>query len=188
MKHLCILLSVLLFLASCHESKLSPTEKVTQYYKGFDQGDFSKIREVLYDTLTVVSGDFVTPYSHESFYEFFKWDSVFQSTYEIQDLIQENEKILVTIRSESLKYNFLENNPLITKFALNFTNGKISKIEDLGSETANWELWQSKRDTLVNYTKKYHPELDGFINDMSMKGAQNYLSAIARFQNQNRSN
>ncbi|MFC4096489.1 hypothetical protein [Euzebyella saccharophila] len=140
----------------------------------------------MYDTLIIVSGDFVTPYSHESFNEFFKWDSIFRSTYKIQGLKQENEKVLVTIRSESLKYKFLENNPLTTNFAISFTNGKISKIEDLGSDTANWALWQSKRDTLVNYIKKYRPELDGFINDMSMKGAQNYLKAIAHYQNQNR--
>lgn len=187
LKHFCILLSVLLFLASCHESKLSPTEKVTQYYNGFDQGRFSEIREVMYDTLTIVSGDFVTPYSHESFYEFFKWDSIFRSTYKIQELSQKNEKVLVTIRSESLKYKFLENNPLTTKFAISFTDDKISRIEDLGSETADWALWQTKRDTLVNYIKKYHPELNGFINDMSMKGAQDYLKAMRYYRDQNSS-
>ena len=47
---------------------------------------------------------------------------------------------------------------------------------------ANWEIWQRERDSLVNWIKENHPELDGFVHDLSMEGAQNYLKAISLYK------
>ena len=90
------------------------------------------------------------------------------SSFKIIDLIEKGNQIEVKIKSESDRYRYLENNPLETKFLISFDEGRITSIEDLGSETADWVLWRSKVDTLVDWTKVHHPELDGFIFDISM--------------------
>ena len=40
-------------------------------------------------------------YSQESFYEQFKWDSIFQPTYEIVELEDQNDQIIATVASSS---------------------------------------------------------------------------------------
>lgn len=68
------------------------------------------------------------------------------------------------------------------QYKISFNSGKISKIEELECKDADWNIWQKKRDSLVSWTKKNHPELDGFINDMTMNGAINYLKAIELYE------
>jgi len=52
------------------------------------------------------------------------------------------------------------------------SSDKITKIEALECSDANWNVWQAERDSLVNWVKINHPELDGFINDLTMNGAK----------------
>ena len=64
------------------------------------------------------------------------------------------------------------------KVKISFTSGKISRFEDLESVGTDWDVWGAKRDSLVSWIKMNHPELDGFVNDMTMNGSINYLKAI----------
>ena len=64
-----------------------------------------------------------------------------------------------------------------------FESGKISRIENLDCPDANWETWGKQVDSLVNWTKENHPGLNGFIHDLTMKGAQDYMKAIALYKN-----
>lgn len=61
---------------------------------------------------------------------------------------------------------------------ISFTSGKISKLEELECIGVDWNIWRKERDSLVSWVNKNHPELDGFINDMTMNGSINYLKAI----------
>ena len=68
-------------------------------------------------------------------------------------------------------------------YKISFNNGKISKLEELECTGADWNIWQNEVNTLVNWVKKHHPELDGFIHDLTMEGAVKYLKAIELYDN-----
>ncbi|MBM1107020.1 hypothetical protein JQC67_12785 [Aurantibacter crassamenti] len=182
MKNIVFIFLLMYLFTGCENKKITHQETVTSYYKAFDSGDYNKIKALIDDSLTVVGGDFIMPFTPDSFYEQFKWDSIFKPSYEILELEEKNNQIIATVASRSLRYAFLKNNPLTCRFAISFTSGKISKIEDFEYIDANWNVWQKERDSLVQWTKINHPELDGFINDLSMKGALNYMQAIELYE------
>ena len=176
-----ILWSVLLM--ECRNKKSTPHERVTEYYDAFNSADFERITQVIADSLTIMEGEYVTPYTRESFYEHFRWDSIFQPTYEIVELAQHDSQIIATVASSSKRYKFLKNDPLTCRFRISFNAGEITTLESLNCPNADWNVWQTERDALVTWTKKNHPELDGFIHDLTMHGAINYLKAIEWYEN-----
>lgn len=178
MKNTILILFLLCFLTGCNKHKLSHKETVSSYYNAFDSGNYDEIKAIINDSVTQISGDFVTPYNHESFYQFFKWDSIFRSSYKIIVLEEKNRDILVTVAQDNIRNEFLKNNPLVYKVKVSFISEKISKLEELESINVNWAVWNQEKDSLVNWIKKNHPDLDGFVNDMTMKGSKNYLKAI----------
>lgn len=169
---------ILILFGSCSERKSTPKELVMEYYKGFENSDYDHIRDLIADSLVITEGDYTMTFTPESFHEQFKWDSVFKPVYKIVELENQDGQIVSTASVKSLRFEFLKNNPLTCRHKFHFKSGKISKIENLDCSNANWEIWQKERDSLVNWVKLNHPELDGFINDLSMKGAVDYLTAI----------
>ena len=127
------------------------------------------------------------PYNLDSYYEEFKWDSIFRTSYKIVELIEEDDWVMATVVSNSIKYEFLKNNPLTCQYRISFNSDKISKIESLECLGVNWDIWQEQKDTLVSWIDKNHPKLDGFIHDMTMNGALNYLKAIALYKEEKES-
>ena len=71
---------------------------------------------------------------------------------------------------------------MITKQKISFKENKIYTIEILESVSADWDVWTNKRDSLVEWTNMNHPELDGFIYDMTKTGGENYLKAIGYYK------
>jgi hypothetical protein len=65
---------------------------------------------------------------------------------------------------------------------ISFNSGKISKIEELECKDVDWGLWRKKVDSLIGWIKNNNPELNGFIHDMTMKGATNYVKAIELYE------
>jgi hypothetical protein len=182
MKNAFLILFVIGLLFGCGNKELSRKKTVTTYYKAFDSGEFDKIKEVIHDSITLVSGDFVMPFDKNSFNEFYKWDSIFEPTYEILQLTEDNNDIIATITQKNIRNGFLMNNPLKLNIKVSFVSGKIAKLEELNYIDVNWTAWNQEKDSLVDWTKINHPELDGFVNDMTMTGAMNYLKAIALFE------
>ena len=178
MKNTILILFLLCFLTGCSERKLNHKETVSSYYHAFDSGNYHKIKALMNDSVTQINGDFVTPYNHESFYEFFKWDSIFKSSYEIVEIEEKNNDIIVTVAQENLRNEFLRNNPLVYMVKVSFNSDKISKLEDLDYIGVDWEAWNQNKDSLVSWIKNNHPDLDGFVNNMTLKGSKNYLKAI----------
>lgn len=181
MKNFFLLLFLFYFLTGCNEQKLSHKDTVSKYYNAFDSGNYNEIKAIINDSVTIIAGDFITPYNHESFYEFFKWDSIFRPSYEIIELEEKNDLIFVTVTQDNIRNEFLKNNPLIFKHKISLNSGKISTIEDMDYEGPDWNAWIKQRDSLVSWIKINHPELDGFINDLTMKGSKDYLKAIELF-------
>lgn len=176
-------LFILIVGIGCTEKNNTPSNQITAYYKGFKNGDYNQIKRTLSDSLVTTEGDYIMAFSRESYYEKFKWDSVFKPIYKLISIENLEEQAIVTVRVNSPKLKFLKNNPMICSYRFNFKEGKISKIENLECPDANWELWGKEVDALVMWTQLNHPELDGFINDLTMKGAQNYMKAIALYTN-----
>lgn len=169
-------------IVSCSNLKITKTEQVAAYYNGFINSDYNQVKATLADSLTTISGDYITPFTPESYYEQFKWDSVFQPTYEILKLENKNGNLEASVKLQSLKLKFLKNNPMTCINKFYFDLGRINKIVYLDCADADWKVWKQGVDSLVNWTKQNHPELDGFIHDLSMKGAQDYLKAIELFK------
>ena len=181
-KHL-IFFSLITFSVGCSNEKLSPDELVTKYYNAFNASDFTQLVPLITDSITIIEGDYVMPFSHNSFYEHFKWDSIFQPTYKIVELEGQNNQIIATVASSSKRYKFLKNDPLICRFKISFNSNRIAKLEALECLNTDWNVWQEERDSLVNWIEANHPELDGFIHDLTMDGAKDYLKAIELYKN-----
>lgn len=172
--HVIFVLIVTIFVGCTKSSK----SIVEQFYTGYNTGNYQLISGLVGDTLTLTAGKYVMPYSRKDYYTFFQWDSTFHTTYEITELAEENQTVWVTISSSSERFEFLDNNPLTTRIKLTIANGHITHIEELESPGANWEKWTERRDTLVTWIDQHHPELSGFINDMTKVGAEKYKQAI----------
>jgi hypothetical protein len=182
MKNTFLILFLLYFLTGCNDQKLTNKETVTKYYNARDIANYNKLKTFINDSITITAGDYVIPYTHDSFYEEFKWDSIFSPSYKIVELEEKNNQIIASVASNSVRFEFLKNNPLTCQYKISFNSGKISKIESLECIGTDWKIWQKERDSLVSWIKKNHPELDGFINDMTMNGAINYLKAIELYE------
>lgn len=182
MKHLFLLASLFCTLMACGDKQLSRQEIITDYYGARDARNFTKIKTLIADSITITAGDYIMPYTRESFYEVFKWDSVFRTSYEVVELEESGKRIVASISISSGRHEFLKNDPMQCRYGISFDSGKISKIEELECKDADWNAWQAERDSLVSWTKKNHPEPDGFINDMTMEGAQNYVKAIELYK------
>ncbi|SHG79872.1 hypothetical protein [Winogradskyella jejuensis] len=180
-----VYLIIVALFTSCNKQKANPIATVNNYFEARTQGNFNALKKQVSDSITLISGDFIMPYSRESLYQQYKWDSVFQSKYNILKAVETNEKVIATVSQNCIRNAFLENNPLVYQLEISFKNGKIEKIKDLDYIDVNWNIWTSKKDSLVNWVAKNHPKLDGFVNDMSMMGAINYVKAIELYQKKN---
>lgn len=173
-----IFLFILIGLTNCSEQKSTPSEQITAYYQGFENSDYSQIKRTIADSLITTEGDYIMPFSRESYYEKFKWDSVFKPVYKLVKIENQGEQAIATVTIRSLKHEFLKNSPMTCNYRYHFKSGKIAKIEGLDCPDANWEVWQKEVGFLVDWVQANHPELDGFINDLTMKGAIDYVKAI----------
>ncbi len=182
MKHILVFL-IFVLVASCTEKQLTESEQLKAYYKGYKNANYESIRNVIADSLTTVYGDYTTTFTPEHYYEQFKWDSIFEPVYELVAIDEIDDQIIATVTMRSLKLEFLKNNPMTCQYQFQFTSGKISRIEELDCNDANWKVWKQEVDTLVDWVKINHPELDGFIHDLSMQGAIDYVKAIELYEN-----
>lgn len=169
-------------LIGCGLQNISKEEIAKKYFEARNSLAFNEIKKFISDSLIVIEGDYIMPYSQESYYEVFKWDSIFQPSYKLVEVIEKDNQCIASIDISSIRNTFLKNELMTCKFKLSFDSGKISKIESLDCSGADWGKWEKQRDSLVSWINDNHPELNGFINDMSPAGAKNYLKAIELFE------
>lgn len=185
MKHIIIVILSIALAIGCTSKKLTNKETAISYFNARNSTDFTKVRDLIYDSLTVIDGDYIMPYSRDSYYEVFKWDSVFQTSYEIIEIQEIGEDIIASIALSSIRNRFLENDSMTCDFKLSFDSGKITKIRSQECKNANWQNWEKRVIALVEWIGVNHPELNGFIHDMTMTGANNYLKAIELYNSNN---
>lgn len=180
--------SILVLGLGCKDKQQTASQLVSAYYEGFVKGDYEQIKSTLSDSLVTTEGDFNMPFSRESYYEKFKWDSVFRPVYRLKDIRIEDDVAIAKVAVTSPRLVFLKNSPMTCIYRFQFEQGKIAQIDNLECPDAKWKLWEKGVNELVQWTKVHHPELDGFINDLTMNGAQNYMKAIRLYESRPSSN
>lgn len=174
---------LLLVISACSSKETSHIATVKNYYSGFNNGDYKLIETQLSDSLTITEGDYVMNFTPETFETHFKWDSVFVPQVKIINIEQQENDLLVTISASSKRFEFLRNNPLVTKHLVHFTNGKISRIDNVDFINTDWKLWTEQKKGLTQWIVNNHKELDGFMIDQTLQGGLNYLKAIDLYTN-----
>lgn len=179
---------LLLVISACSSKEASHIATVKNYYSGFNNGDYKLIETQLSDSLTITEGDYVMNFTPETFETHFKWDSVFVSQVKIIDIEQQENDLLITISASSKRFEFLRNNPLVTKHLVHFTNGKISRVDNVDFINTDWKLWTEQKEGLTQWIANNHKELDGFMIDQTLQGGLNYLKAIDLYTNRENNN
>ena len=131
MKNHLLLLFFLIILLSCGQEQSNHNEVTTNYFNARNTMNFKEIKATISDSITITEGDYVMPYNHDSFYEVFRWDSVFQTNYEIINIQETDDQIIASVALSSIRNKFLKNESMTCQFKLSFSSGKISKIESL---------------------------------------------------------
>lgn len=67
---------------------------------------------------------------------------VFQSPYDIVEIQEVDKQIIVSTALNSIHNVFLQDNKMTCKLKLSFESAKISKIESLDCENADWGMLQ----------------------------------------------
>ncbi len=166
----------------CAPNQNPKIDLVKRFYSARNESDFGKLKMVVSDTLIEIEGTDSMFYSTNDYYKKFQWDSVFIPKYEMQNLEPIDNYILATISTTSKRFEYLDNNPMISKHKILFKNDKIFQIETFDYIGVDWDVWQMKRESLIKWIDNNHPELAGFIFDMTKQGGENYLKAIELFE------
>ncbi len=166
-------------------SRNNNTQLVKDFYNQLNHSNYSELSEFIGDSITITEGDYNMNYSKNDYYQFFQWDSVFNPKYEILAIKEMDNNVEISISKTCTRIKFLNQKPLVSTEVIEIKNQKISKIKNIEMDS-DFKLWDTKRSQMVNWIKKNHPELDGFIYDQTKIGAQNYLKAIDFYEQSNK--
>ncbi|ASV31968.1 hypothetical protein [Maribacter cobaltidurans] len=174
------------FISCKNSEKLSDTEITTRYFNMLDTSDYSQIPVLLADSLQTQEGDYTSSYSHEDYEELLKWDAVFDPTYEVLDVVQQdNGMVKAEVSKLDTRIQFLYEKPFISNYYLSVVDGKVSKVVteyvDFDAET-----FGNNRTKLLTFINDNHPELNDFLQDQTEAGGQKYLKALELYKNQPR--
>ncbi|MBN2396247.1 MAG: hypothetical protein JXC36_07285 [Candidatus Atribacteria bacterium] len=181
-----LIIGLIVIFISCHPRQINLTNEqiVANYYKGLNDGDFSLIINLVSDSIQTTEKEYIITRSRKELYQQFKWDSVFNPKYELIDLKADSNSIEATVSKTCKRIEFLQDTSLIIKVMIDLKNGQMTKIQIIDYVYINFAKWQPRRDSLVVWIDKKHPELSGFLNDFTIKGAENYLKAIEFYKNE----
>ena len=184
-----IILSLLIIIGfiSCKssEKEIDTLEIANKYYKALDQSDHSEMAHLLTDSLVTKETEYnyEQTFSRNEYSEWLKWDSVFDPTYEILEIEQENGVVKASVSKMDKRIAFLHKEPIVTHQVIRFDGDKIVSIETTQYLVFNDSVFVQNRDDLLNWIDTNHPELNGFINDQTAYGGMRYLKAIELYSN-----
>lgn len=180
-------LIVLVLLFSCDENeiekKTSPEQIIEKYYNSLNIAEFDSISNFVNDSIVYKEIDFEIAKNIKEFKGNFNWDITFEPKYEIQQIEQKDDKYEVVFSKTCKRVDFLQDKPIVCKSIFTVLDGKIKEIVTTEFIEFDFEIWQQRKDSLVNFIETNHPELSGFIFDQTVEGAENYLKAIELFEN-----
>lgn len=163
----------------------SKLEIAKQYYKALDNSDGSGIPNLLGDSIVVRenSDDYEERFSQKGYSEWLEWDSVFDPTYKILEIEEENQVVKAKISKIDKRILFLNEEPMVWYEIVRFDNNKIVQVERIEYEVFNVEKFLNNRDGLVNWIDKNHSELSGFLFPQTRSVGLKYLKAIEMYEN-----
>ena len=171
-------------LLSCQFSKKNSNELniAKAYYNVLNNSDFSIISNWFGDSLTTIEGKYTNTYSQEDYIEFLKWDAVFDPSYSILSMEEQDGLVTAKISKIDKRIAFLHEEPFITYQTLKIDNGKVISVETQYVDFKE-TIWTKNRTELLDWIDKTHPELNGFIYDQTEAGAKKFLKAIELYTN-----
>lgn len=167
------------------EKDINKLEIAKKYYNVLNNSDVSEIVSLLTDSIVIRENEnnYQEIFSQKGYLTWLEWDSVFNPTYEIFEIEEENGIVRSKISKIDKRINFLHEEPMVWNEIIRFKDNKISRIERIKYENFNVAKFLKNRDELVSWIEKYHPELDGFLYDQTELGGIKYLKAIDLYKN-----
>lgn len=178
-KIISFLLVVIIGNISCKNSAqdFDKLEIAKKFYVAINNSNHIEMNKLIGDSITTIDDGFEQEYSQNEYIEWVKWDSIFQPSYEIVKIEEENGIVKARITKLDERILFLHQEPMVTNEILQFKDDKIRSVNRI-SESFKVERFVTNRDNLVNWIAQNHPELNGFLYDQSKSGGINYLKAI----------
>nr|WP_299175161.1 hypothetical protein [uncultured Allomuricauda sp.] len=186
-KTLLLLLLFVIGFTSCKDSKkeIDELEIAKRYYEALSTSDTVEIASLLTDSLLTkeTEYDYEQTFTKKEYVEWLKWDAVFEPTYKVLHIEQENETVKVKISKVDKRVLFLHEGPIVTNQVVRFDANKIISIETTKYEVFNDSIFSKNRGELLSWVDENHPDLKGFIHDQTEAGAQKYMEVIQLYQN-----
>lgn len=181
-----IFTGLIISLISCNSGRNSLANKrvIKDYYTSLNKADFKLASKYIADSINSTEMGYILASNREELYRNFQWDSVFIPNYKLTEIVCDSASAVATVSKFCKRIEFLHDSALVFKVRFDFKNNQISKMQLTDYISSDFNKWQFRRDTLVAWIDRYHPELSGFINDLTIKGAQNYFKAIELFNNE----
>jgi hypothetical protein len=184
-KTIALLLLMTIGFVSCKksENKIDRVEIAKQYYSDLDDSSFSNMSYWFADSLKIIEGEHITMYSKNDYIEFLKWDSVFNPSYDILEIEEQNDIVKAKISKMDKRIFFLHEKPFVTHQIIRFQNDKIISVE-IDYLNFDYPTWEKNKNGLLSWIDANHPELNGFIHDQTESGGMKFLKAMTLYNNE----
>lgn len=185
-KIMTLLLILTIGFISCKtaENNIGKLKIAQTYYKSLDASDASAMAGVIADSLIIRENeyDYQEVFTKEQYLEWLKWDSVFEPTYEIIQIEQDDEIIKVKVSKMDKRILFLHEEPIVSNEFIRFDKNKITRVEK-SYVIFNETTFLKNRERLLSWISENHPELNDFLYDQTETGGIKYLKAIELYKN-----
>lgn len=160
-------------------------ETAKKYYKALDNSDSSEMLALIGDSIVIKESadDYEERFSRNEYAVWLEWDSVFEPTYKILEIKEENEVVKAKISKVDKRIFFLTGEPMVWNEIVQFDDNKVVKIERIEYEVFNIPKFIENRNKLVNWINKNHSELNGFLYPQTKSVGMKYLKAIELYNN-----
>lgn len=181
LKHFSFLLVFFVLLISCN-SRHDDARIIEKFYEGFNSGDYTLLSEVISDTVEMTEMEYVLAANKQEAFRFFQWDSVFNPTYKVLEIKQNNVGCMVKVSKTCKRIEFLHDSAIVYTVEFEIVNSVIGRVSIIEYNQMNFDTWMSQRDSLIAWIGLNHSELSGFENNITLEGARDFLSAINLYQ------
>ncbi len=153
-------------------------QSIKAYFKALNARDFRQLSPLVSDSMKTSEMGYILTRNKADFYKQFQWDSVFQAKYQVREMNFRSDSVELVVSKHCRRIAFLQDTDLVYRALFVFDGNQIAEINTTGYISMDFALWQARRDSLVAWIGQKHPELNGFVHDLSPEGARKYMKAI----------